>query len=538
LALVVVAWWFFAPTKVGGTTRYVVTRGVSMEPRFHAGDLAITRPASRYRIGDVVAYWSTLLHTVALHRIIAVDGDRYTFKGDNNNFIDPTHPTRAQLLGKLWIHIPQGGVWFKFLHAPAVAAVICALLGLLVVFSFRKERRRRKRRRNGAQRSLLQGNALVNKSPDHSVKPRLNLGALLTASALTAAVFLVLGLFSFARPRVTPTQVRTPYTQQVGFGYAAEVPAGPVYPTGAVRSGDPIFLSLVHRLRVQVNYRFSTTAQDDVAGTEEILLQLTAPSGWSRTIVLTPSTRFTGDHTSTTVTLDLRQLQSLLAKVSAQTGMPGVAYTVAVQPRLHINGTVAGHPLDLSFDPAMNFQLGSAQLLAQGASGSSNAAPTANQPAPAPSSGAITASRAGAVGTPATVPNRLTAIGISLQIETLRWIAVVGLLLSTALTLYFYLRKRGEPFEETFRIMAQYGHMIVPIVGGEDLGWPPVDVTSIKALVRLAESGQRLILHNRSGDVDTYMVNEEGTVYRYQVKPSKVIWGEWSDDATPVKAAA
>jgi hypothetical protein len=86
--------------------------------------------------------------------------------------------------------------------------------------------------------------------------------------------------------------------------------------------------------------------------------------------------------------------------------------------------------------------------------------------------------------------------------------------------------------------MAQYGHMIVPIVGGEDLGWPPVDVASIKALVRLAESGQRLILHNRADDVDTYMVNEEGTVYRYQVKPSKVVWGDWSEPAAPVKAAA
>jgi hypothetical protein len=65
-----------------------------------------------------------------------------------------------------------------------------------------------------------------------------------------------------------------------------------------------------------------------------------------------------------------------------------------------------------------------------------------------------------------------------------------------------------------------------------------VDVTSIKALVRLAESGQRLILHNRADDVDTYMVNEEGTVYRYQVKPSKVVWGDWSEPAAPVKAAA
>jgi hypothetical protein len=63
-------------------------------------------------------------------------------------------------------------------------------------------------------------------------------------------------------------------------------------------------------------------------------------------------------------------------------------------------------------------------------------------------------------------------------------------------------------------------------------------VPSIKALAKLAESGQRLILHNRSDDVDTYMVNEEGTVYRYQVKPSNVVWGEWSEPDAPAEAAA
>ena len=88
------------------------------------------------------------------------------------------------------------------------------------------------------------------------------------------------------------------------------------------------------------------------------------------------------------------------------------------------------------------------------------------------------------------------------------------------------------------RIQAQYGHRIVPIVAGEDLGWPPVDVPHIKALVRLAESGQRLILHSRSGDVDTYMVNDEGTVYRYRVEASKIVWGEWTDAPVPAQDAA
>ena len=46
-------------------------------------------PPSHYKVGDIVAYRSTMLHIVVLHRIIAVKGDRYVFKGDNNDFVDP-----------------------------------------------------------------------------------------------------------------------------------------------------------------------------------------------------------------------------------------------------------------------------------------------------------------------------------------------------------------------------------------------------------------------------------------------------------------
>ena len=372
---------------------------------------------------------------------------------------------------------------------------------------------------------------------DHDTAPPVKFGALLTASAIAAVCFAVLGLFAFTRLSSKPTARTTPYTQQVTFGYSASAPAGPVYPNGAVHTGDPIFLSVVHQLGVHVNYRFVSAAQHNIAGTEEILLQITSSGGWSRNLVLTPPTRFSGDHTSTVVTLDMPQLQRLLGKVTSLTGMAGGGYTIAVVPRVHITGTVASHPLNLSFAPAMSYALNPAQLIPQTASATAGASSAAT-PASAGSAAGFTAARNGGVGTPGTAPATITVLGVSPQISLLRWISVLGLLLSGAATLYFYLRKRSEPFEETFRIQSQYGHLIVPIVAGEDLGWAPVDVPAIKSLVRLAESGQRLILHTRSDNVDTYLVNEEGTVYRYQVKPSKVSWGEWTDAPVPVEQAA
>jgi hypothetical protein len=509
-----------------------------MEPRFHTGDLAIVRPASQYKVGDVVAYWSTMLHTVVLHRIHAIHGSTYVFKGDNNHFLDPIDPARAELLGKLWLHVPRGGVWLNRLHSPAGVAILIALIGTFTLFGVSEQQRRhRQRQRKGAPRPFHQGIPLVTTSSDQSVGRRIDFGTLLIASAVAAAVFVVLGAIGFTRSASRISPATTEYTQKVSFGYSASAPVGPVYATGTVRTGDPIFLSLVRQLRVPVDYRFVSAAQHDIAGTETILLQLTGQSGWSNRMVLTPATHFTGDHTSTMVTLDIPRIQRLLSKVSSLTGIVG-GYTISVVPEVHITGTVAGHPLNLSFEPAMGFQFGSAQLVSLGASTSVGAASAGSLSSAGASPASFAASRPGGVGTPGTAPAALTVLGVSVDVALLRWISVLGVLLSALAAAFFYLRKRSEPFSETFHIQSHYGHMIVPIVGGEDLGWPPVDVPDIKTLVKLAEAGQRLILHNRSNDVDTYMLNEEGTVYRYQVKPSNVVWGEWSEPDTEVKAAA
>jgi len=104
-----------------------------MEPSFKTGDLAIVKPAGQYRVRDIVAYHSSLLHIVVLHRIHAIHDGRYTFKGDNNSFLDPVHPTRSALIGKLWLHFPRGGVFLTALHTPITAGVLIGVVGLLLL---------------------------------------------------------------------------------------------------------------------------------------------------------------------------------------------------------------------------------------------------------------------------------------------------------------------------------------------------------------------------------------------------------------------
>lgn len=521
--------WYFAPTRIGGSTTYVVTHGISMEPNYHTGDLALVRPAGQYKVGEIVAYHSSLLHLVVLHRIVAIRNGHYTFKGDNNDFLDPVQPTRGELVGKLWVHLPRGGFVLEAMHNGVVDAIVCGLLGLFLLGGFAQKRRRGRRQPKDAPGSGRVGPRIMRLQRETDAAQPVNFGALLTAAAIATAVFLVLAVVAFIRPAYKPASLSTQYKQGVSFGYSARVPAGPVYPDGRIKTNDPIFLSIVHQLDVHIAYRLDSSASSTVAGTMEVLLNLTGPGGWSRQLVLVPSTHFVGDRTSTDVTLNLRQLQKLMTRIATLTGNGAFEeLTATVQPVAHVNGKLGGHPLSASYEPGLGFHF-QGPVLQPTAPPSSATGASAQAPN-------YTKSQPGVVATPGTAPATLTVLGVSPQIVLLRWISLLGLLASGAATAFFYLSRRSEPFQETAHIQSKYGHLIVPIVAGEDLGWPPVDVPSIKSLVRLAESGQRLILHTRSDNVDTYLVNDEGTVYRYQVKPSKVIWGEWSE--TPVQAAA
>jgi signal peptidase I len=124
------AWWFLAPPALGGSTSLAIVDGSSMYPTFERNDVVFLRPSSAYRVGDVVAYHSALIHRVVLHRIVAVHGGRYTFKGDNNSFLDPEQPARSALIGKRWFSIPAVGRLAGYLHTPWIAAVLAALLVL------------------------------------------------------------------------------------------------------------------------------------------------------------------------------------------------------------------------------------------------------------------------------------------------------------------------------------------------------------------------------------------------------------------------
>jgi signal peptidase I len=512
VVLAVAAWLLLAPTQIGGETSYVTTSGVSMAPRFHSGDLALVRPAADYRVGQVIAYRSSTLRLVVLHRIIAVKDGRYITKGDNNDFIDPDHPARADVVGKLAVRVAHGGKILKWLHSPLMAALLSGGMGLVLFMGAKRRRRRRDRRRPPEERGARRLEPLRTGHDRLSIYDTYERG-IFTTCAVVALVFLAFGALAFTRPATKPSADKTPYTEKVSFGYHAKASAGPVYPDGVVSTGDPIFVKLVHDVRVKAHYRLEAKAAHHLGGTMEVVLRLSSPTGWSRTIQLAAPKRFTGDYAAADVTLDVQRLRSLIREVEKLTGSSaGSAYTLEVTPRVHLAGTIGSEPVTSDYAPALTFQLDPLKLRpATGSSAGGDDASAADQ-----LKSSLNPKRDGSVSATTRESNTLTVHGLGLPVPTARWIALIGLLLGAAGTLLTGAGVLRDPYDPTKHV-DRYRHLIVPIAGTTfDPARPPIDVTSIGALAQLAERSERLILHHQRDGADTYLVDDEGTLYRYQ----------------------
>jgi len=143
--LCVFGWLQLGPVQLGGRASYVVTDGTSMLPHFRADGLVVTRAQDSYRVGEVVAYHNKQLNSVVMHRIVARDGDRYVFKGDNNGYRDQYHPTKSEIVGEEWLYWPGGGRLLLLLREPAVFAVIVGGLAFFAASGFVPQSSERRR---------------------------------------------------------------------------------------------------------------------------------------------------------------------------------------------------------------------------------------------------------------------------------------------------------------------------------------------------------------------------------------------------------
>ncbi len=511
-------WFYFAPVQLGGSTTYVVTHGTSMEPRFHTGDLAIVRSQSDYHVGEVVAYQNGQLHTIVLHRIVGREGDRYLFKGDNNNFVDPEHPVASQLIGALWIHIPGVGLRLQSIRSPLVMGLLL-FVGMLLLTSgaFARTRGRGDRQRRageGAGRRAGEGAA----TPTFAV---------LAIGALLAMPFLMLALLAFTRSPTKPYSYTVPYRQSGRLSYAAEAPSGPTYPDGQAVTGDPLFAHVLNAVDFSFAYRLHAAGRRSLIGSASLEATVVSSDGWHTTLQLAPPTRFHGSRALVAGTLDLTSLLALLHSVETATKANGT-YTLTVLPRVRASGRIDSVPVHTTFAPKVQFSLTpvEAQPVLAGGGSITTTSPSGEDTALSMFSPSAPGSVTGTHSRPASLSLGLGQLSVA-SARTLARDALVIVVCAVlaALACLRLALGRSQPRDESASIRARYGRMIVPVARVWQLpGVPVIDVEDMEALAQIAEHYDRSILHEVAEDGDAFWVTDESGQFRYAVG----VWGSAS----------
>ncbi|HEX8630939.1 MAG TPA: signal peptidase I [Catenuloplanes sp.] len=472
-----------------GKVAVVVTQGVSMEPTYHQGDLVVAARAAEYRTGDIVAYHGDVPGVIVLHRIIGGDAGGFTFKGDNNQSMDPLKPAAAELIGRAVIHIPRGGIWLHRATSPPVLALFA--LGLLIsggtVVRSRRTvlNTRGRRKRATVARNSDRPRRTVPGPTAWSPPQRTAVGAIGAMGLLAAA----LGALAWTGPVEKPTAARPTPAPSMTFTYSAQVPRSAAYDGTVVSSPDPVFRRLARVVEVRFGYQ-------GAPGSVTVTAELSTASGWHTSVPLATTPTTVGERYDGAVRLDLDALQARAVAAAEVIGVPAGQVDIAVTPRITTTGDAAvfAPALRLSLTPLQLTLVGPETLVVKGSPGSARSV---------------------------LVPRTLGLRGQDIMtVATARTVSVylaylvLGALL--AALAFIVATHRTTAAGEAAAIRRRYTSLLVRVDPmANPPGRPVVNVTDFRTLVRLAERYELLILHWSRNNAETFVVHDEGTTYRY-----------------------
>ncbi len=348
--------------------------------------------------------------------------------------------------------------------------------------------------------------------PPYFAGPRSSLIAL--GVAVTLAV-LTLGV-GYSRPADRIGTMANAYSHTGAFSYsgAANTPTA-VYPTGKVKSGDPIYPSLVDTVNLRFAYRLVSTLPHRTTGTIEMrALVLSQSDTWKEASTVIPVTKFTGDKTSISVDLPLASLYELIDAVTLESGATGANYSVDIQPVVHVIGTVGDQPIDQKFTPVLPFAVSKASIRVDAAAAPPPPGAT-YEPATAGTAlaAALHPTLAGSI--PHLGANDVTIAKYQVPVPALRVLGIVFALFALALALIHdrARRKGAKPSDEELTARRLHA-LIVPVQTlGSPEGQKSVAVPDFAHLAGLARFLERPILYQVSNGSRIYAVDDESLRY-------------------------
>jgi signal peptidase I len=485
-ALVLAAVWFLWPLTLGGGTTYVTTHGISMEPGFSTGDLAVLRSAGSYSVGDVVAYRAESLNTVVMHRIVAVEDDRFVLQGDNNGWLDEDRPDEGEVLGSLLVRIPQGGKALDALTSPAVLALV-GVAAMLVLGSTRLPRGRHRRRSPGRSAPSFS-------MPTRVLARQVALGsaAVVALAAVACGVLLVL-------PSTQTGTRAVEVTQRGEYAYTGEAAAGTTYPTGVITTGDTVWTRLARGLTVSFTNTVTGPGVTGVSGAMHLDVVVSAPDGWSAVLDSGDVVELRDGAATASVGVDADAAAALLARHYAEIGGSGGSGTVTVTPVSETRGTLDGRPFTADPPSGLAFSLDAAAL----------------KPAGDPRT-VFAPTSATAVQIEEVVPRTFEALSLSVSSSLAQQVAGVVLLLSLVTLGIGAWIGRTSRGDVAGQFLVRHADRILPVAAFTP-GPAVVDVSDVESLHRVAERFDTVVLHHVGPDGDVFAVRDLDMTYRFVI---------------------
>lgn len=122
---------------LSGYAHAVVLSG-SMEPTIAVNDLIIIKEQTNYNKDDIITYIDDE-NTLITHRLIKIEDNKVTTKGDANNVLDPTFD-KEQIKGKVIAIIPKAGYIIIFMQNPLCVVTVVVIAFILMERSYSKEK--------------------------------------------------------------------------------------------------------------------------------------------------------------------------------------------------------------------------------------------------------------------------------------------------------------------------------------------------------------------------------------------------------------
>lgn len=151
-----------------GYTFFEVVSG-SMEPTLHINDVILVKVTNKnLKEKDIIAFNGE--DAVITHRILFINGDVITVKGDNNDVVDKPI-TKEQVIGKVVKVYPELGIWKKVLTEPKILfGIFITLLLFDFALSYNGKEKKKKDKKENNKENKKEEEILVKEIPNNDIK--------------------------------------------------------------------------------------------------------------------------------------------------------------------------------------------------------------------------------------------------------------------------------------------------------------------------------------------------------------------------------